>query len=101
MIDIKYLKTTPHKAETIDKRAIQNLRPYLENEIEFNLIHIDKKQLIDESNYIIVIIDGYENIAFYDNTNKCITDTVQPIDRDNNKLFPIQKIEIQVSYKVF
>ena len=29
MLSIEYLKTKPHKANAIDKRAIANLRPYL------------------------------------------------------------------------
>lgn len=99
MLSIEYLKTTAHKANAIDKRAIANLRSYVAFEIERNNLNINKKDLIDECNYIIVEIEGYENIAFLDYDSKCICETVQPIDRENNELFPIQKIEITPQYK--
>ena len=99
MLSIEYLKTTAHKARTLDKRAIANLRSYVAREIEKDGLNIDKNDLIDECNYIIVEIEGYENIAFLDYNSKCICETVQPIDRENNKLFPIQKIEITPQYK--
>ena len=99
MISIEFLKTTPHKANTIDKRAIANLRSYIAFEIEKDDLDIDKQSLLDECNYIIVEIEGYENIAFLDYESKYICETVQPIDRKENKLFPIQKIEIKAQYK--
>ena len=34
MVSIEFLKTTPHKANAIDKRAIANLRNYVAYEIE-------------------------------------------------------------------
>lgn len=99
MIEIAYLKTTSHKANAIDKRAIHNLIPHLAWEIDCEKLNISKYALTDESNYIIVEIEGYENIAFFDCNCNCILETVQPIDRKEDKLFPIQKIEIQASYK--
>jgi len=90
MIPVKYLTTTPHKANSIDKKAIRNLMNY-----------IDFKGKIDESNYIIVICDGYENIAFHDKENNSICEIVQPIDRTLDKLYPIQTIELKLQYKIF
>lgn len=101
MISTTYLKTTAHKANTIDKRAIHNLIPYLAWEIDRDNLNISKTALTDESNYIIVEIDGYENLAFFDCNCNHILETVQPIDRKNDKLFPVQTIEIQASYKRF
>lgn len=99
MVSIEFLKTTPHKANAIDKRAIANLRNYVAYEIEKDGLNIDKQNLTDECNYIIVEIEGYENIAFIDYKSKYICETVQPIDREQGKLFLIQKIEIKAQYK--
>lgn len=101
MLSIEYLKTTAHKANAIDKRAIANLESYIINEIERDGLNINKSDVFDESNYIIVEIEGYENLAFCDYDSKSICKTVQPIDRENNKLFPIQQIEIKAYYKRF
>ena len=101
MLSIEYLKTTAHKANAIDKRAMHNLISYLQWEIERDQLNISFDSLNDESNYIIVEIEGYENLAFCDYDSKSICETVQPIDRDNNQLFPIQKIEIKPYYKRF
>ena len=101
MISTKNLTIKPHKANAIDKRAIANLRPHLQWEIECNHLPITHNDLCDESNYVIIEVEGYENIAFNYKTfiSNEILETIQPIDRANNKLFPIQKIEIQVHYK--
>ncbi len=99
MIEATYLKTEPHKANAIDKRAIHNLIPYLKWEIERDDLDTSIEQICDESNYRIVKIDGYENIIFYNDFCDYYLQTVQPIDRENNKLFPIQAIELQVNYK--
>lgn len=99
MIYLKKEQTVPHKANTIDKRAIRNLISYLQWEIERDGLNITFDRLNDESNYRIVKIDGYENIVFYNDYGDYFLETVQPIDRENNKLFPIQAIEFQVHYK--
>lgn len=101
MVSIEFLKTAPHRANAIDKRAIANLRHHLETEIYLQGLDIEKADLLDECNYIVVKIEGYENIAFCDHESKCICETVQPIDRDNEKLFPVQRIEIKAQYKRF
>ena len=101
MLSIEFLKTSAHKANAIDKRAIANLRGHLQTEIYVDGLNIDKNELVDECNYIIVKIEGYENIAFCDYKSKCICRTVQPIDRENNKLFPVQEIEIKAQYRRF
>lgn len=101
MISTTNLKVTPHKANAIDKRAIANLRPHLLWEVERDNLNISKYGLTDESNYAIIEIDGYENIVFLDPNENCILETVQPIDRENDKLFPIQAIEINPCYKRF
>lgn len=102
MISIEFLKTAPHKANAIDKRAIHNLIPHLQWEIQKDNISFNaeqKNELFDETNYIIVEIEGYENIAYLIPDENYILETVQPLDRENNKLFPIQALEIQVHYK--
>ncbi len=99
MIKLNKDQTEPHKANAIDKRAIHNLIPYLQQEIEHDHLNIWFKNLNDESNYRIVKIDGYENIIFYNDYGDYFLETVQPIDRENNKLFPIQAIEFQICYK--
>ena len=99
MIYLKKEQTVPHKANAIDKRAIRNLISYLQWEIERDGLNITFDRLNDESNYRIVKIDGYENIVFYNDYGDYFLETVQPIDRENNKLFPIQAIEFQVHYK--
>lgn len=101
MISIEHIKTKPHKANTIDKRAIANLRPYLANRAQSGDLTADTLEILDESNYIIVEIEGYENIAYVDYESKMICEVVQPIDRENNKLFPIQEIEVKPQYKRF
>lgn len=101
MLSIEFLKTKPHKANTIDKRAIENLRPYLANRAQRGDLTADTLEILDESNYIIVEIEGYENIAYCDYDSKSICEIVQPIDRENDKLFPIQEIEIKSQYKRF
>ena len=101
MLSVTLFKAAPHRANAIDKRAIANLRCHIETEIELDDLNINKADLLDECNYIIVEIEGYENIAFLDYDSKYICETVQPIDRENNKLFPIHKIEIKPYYKRF
>jgi len=102
MLSIEYLKTSSHKANAIDKRAINELKWRILSDI--SLYHltenfgITKEKVIDESNYIIVEIEEYENIAYADENNY-IYEVVQPIDREKNKLYPIQRIEIQAMYK--
>lgn len=89
----------PHKANAIDKRAIHNLISHLQWEIERDGLNVSFARLNDESNYRIIKIDGYENIAFYDDYEGMFLQTIQPIDRKENKLFPIQEMEMQISYK--
>lgn len=101
MLSIENLKTAAHKANAIDKRAIANLRGHLQTEIYLNGLDIGENELADECNYIVVEIEGYENIAFCDYDSKSICETVQPIDRKNGKLFPAQKIELKAQYKRF
>lgn len=101
MLSIEYLKTKPHKANAIDKRAIANLRPYLADRAQYGELPADTLEIIDESNYIIVEIEGYENIAYLDYESKTICEVIQPIDRENDKLFPIQEIEVKAQYKRF
>lgn len=101
MLSIEYLKTKPHKANAIDKRAIANLRPYLANRAQRGDLPADTLEILDESNYIIVEIEGYENIAYFDYESKTICEVIQPIDRENDKLFPIQEIEVKAQYKRF
>lgn len=101
MLSIEYLKTKPHKANAIDKRAIANLRPYLANRAQHGDLPADTLEILDESNYIIVEIEGYENIAYLDYESKTICEVIQPIDRENDKLFPIQEIEVKAQYKRF
>ena len=101
MLSIEYLKTKPHKANAIDKRAIANLRPYLANRAQCGELPADTLEILDESNYIIVEIEGYENIAYLDYKSKTICEVIQPIDRENDKLFPIQEIEVKAQYKRF
>lgn len=99
MISIENLKAEGHKANAIDKRAIANLRSHLQTEIHWNGLNIDENELADECNYIIVEIEGYENIAFCNYEENGVCEIVQPIDRKNNQLYPIQKIEIKAQYK--
>lgn len=100
MIRLKKSQTEPHKANAIDKRAIHNLISHLQWEIKRDGLNITTDWLTDESYYRIIKIDGYENIIFqYPFDNELFLETVQPIDRANNKLFPIQAIEIQICYK--
>lgn len=101
MLSIEYLKTKPHKANAIDKRAIANLRPYLASIAQCGELPADTLEILDESNYIIVEIEGYENIAYLDYESKMICEVIQPIDRENDKLFPIQEIEVKAQYKRF
>ena len=94
MITLKKNQTEP------DKRAIHNLIPHLQWEIQRDGLNVTFDWLTDESYYRIIKIDGYENIIFqYPFDNDKFLETVQPIDRENDKLFPIQAIELQVSYK--
>lgn len=92
-------QTEPHKANAIDKRAIHNLISHLQWEIQRDHHNITFDRLNDESNYRIVKIDGYENIIFYNDYGDYFLETVQPIDRKENKLFPIQAMELQICYK--
>ena len=101
MLSNEYLKTKPHKANAIEKRAIANLRPYLANKAQRGDLPADTLEILDESNYIIVEIEGYENIAYLDYESKTICEVIQPIDRENDKLFPIQEIEVKAQYKRF
>lgn len=99
MIKLSINQTEPHKANAIDKRAIHNLISHLQWEIQRDKLNITFDRLNDESNYRILKIEGYENIVFYDDFGNNILETVQPIDRENNKLFPIQGVEFLPCYK--
>ncbi len=100
MINLKKSQTEPHKANAIDKRAIRNLMSHLQWEIERDGLNITFDYLNDESYYRIIKIDGYENIIFQNPfDSNYFLETVQPISRKLNELFPIQAIELQVSYK--
>lgn len=100
MIKLQKNQTEPHKANAIDKRAIRNLISHLQWEIERDGLNITFNYLNDESNYRIIKIDGYENIIFQNPFNSnYFLETVQPISRKLNEIFPIQAIELQVHYK--
>lgn len=99
MIRLQKNQTEPHKANAIDKRAIHNLMSHLQWENERDRLNISFDRLNDESNYRIVKIDGYENIAFYNDHEGMFLNTIQPIDRKENKLFPIQEMEMQIHYR--
>lgn len=100
MITLSKNQTEPHKAYAIDKRAIRNLIPHLQWEIRRDNLTISYDWLTDESLYRIIEIDGYENIIFQcPFNNEHFLETVQPIDRINNKLYPIQAIELRTCYK--
>ncbi len=100
MIKLQKNQTEPHKANAIDKRAIANLRPHLLWEIKRDGLNITLNYLNDESNYRIIKIDGYENIIFQNPfDSNYFLETVQPISRKLNEIFPIQAIELQVHYK--
>lgn len=102
MLSVEYIKTSSHKANTIDKRAINELKWRILSDIDlYNLTDvygIKRESVLDECNYIIVEVEGYENIAYADDNNY-IYEVVQPINRSENKLYPMQKIEVQPIYK--
>ena len=52
MLSIEFLKTKPHEATELDKRAIDNLRPYLANRAQRGDLNADTLEILDESNYI-------------------------------------------------
>lgn len=62
MLSVTLFKVAPHRANAIDKRAIANLRCHLETEIKLDDLNINKADLLDECNYIIVEIEGYDSI---------------------------------------
>lgn len=100
MIKLQKNQTEPHKANAIDKRAIRNLISHLQWEIKRDGLNITLNYLNDESNYRIIKIDGYENIIFQNPfDSNYFLETVQPISRKLNEIFPIQAIELQVHYK--
>lgn len=99
MIDTKYLETKAHRANTIDKRAINALKWHILEDATRKYPTISKESIIDECNYIIVMVDGYENIAFINEDSNSIYEVVQPIDRENDKLYPRQTLELKVQYK--
>ncbi|MDE6667669.1 MAG: hypothetical protein K2K38_04910 [Clostridia bacterium] len=100
MIKLDLKQTKPHKGTDIDKRAIQNLITHLLWEIERDELNITFEWLKDENYYRIIEIDGYENIIFkYPFDTDIFLETIQPIDRKENKLFPIQAVEIKPQYK--
>ncbi|MCM1305881.1 MAG: hypothetical protein NC037_00325 [Bacteroides sp.] len=103
MLSIEYITIASHKANAIDKRAISELKWRILSDIElYHLTEdygITKDSACDESNYIIVEIEGYENIAYIDCDNDCIYEVVQPINRAENKLYPMQRVEIKPIYK--
>lgn len=100
MIKLDKKQTEPNKGNDIDKRAIQNLIPHLLWEIDHSGLNITFEWVNDESYYRIIKIEGYENIIFQNpfDSNEFL-ETVQPIDRENNKLFPIQRVELKPCYK--
>lgn len=99
MLSIEFLKTKSHEATELDKRAIDNLRPYLANRAQRGDLNADTLEILDESNYIIVETEGFENIAYIDYASKAICEVVQPINREKGTLYPIQEIELKAQYK--
>ncbi len=99
MLSIEFLKTKQNEATELDKRAIDNLRPYLANRAKRGDLNADTLEILDESNYIIVETEGFENIAYLDSGSKTICEVVQPINREKGTLYPIQEIELKAQYK--
>ncbi len=99
MISKKYLQAQPHQASVIERRAISNLKYQILSEIDLYKLNINKNYVLDECNYIVVIVEGTKNIAYADYKNQSIYETVQPFDADANKLFPIQRLEVKARYK--
>ena len=56
MLSIEFLKTKQNEATELDKRAIDNLRPYLANRAKRGDLNADTLEILDESNYIIITI---------------------------------------------
>lgn len=101
MIDTKYLKTKARQENATDQRAISSLKWHILERMQREYPSISKASILDEENYIIVIVDGYENIAFWDENSNRIYEVVQPINRVNDKLYPMQTLELEVQYKRF
>ena len=99
MISKEYLQAQPHQASAIERRAISNLKYQILNEIDLYKLNINKNYVLDECNYLVVIIEGYKNIAFADYENQSIYETVQPFDNEENKLYPFQRLEVKAHYK--
>ena len=49
MLSIEFLKTKPHEATELDKRAIDNLRPYLANRAQRGDLNADTLEILDEN----------------------------------------------------
>ena len=103
MINLDFNLTEPVKDTALDKRAIEHLKSFLMWEIENDEnLHFTFDWLKDEKYYRILKIEGYENIVFsYPFDKHHFLESVQPIDRENDKLFPVQRMELQVAYKRF
>ncbi|MFQ7699743.1 MAG: hypothetical protein ACLRL0_00525 [Christensenellaceae bacterium] len=99
MISKEYLQAQPHQASAIERRAISNLKYQILSEIDLYKLNINKDYVLDECNYIVVIVEGTKNIAYADYENQSIYETVQPFDADENKLYPIQRLEVKARYK--
>lgn len=99
MISKEHLQAQPHQASAIERRAISNLKYQILSEIDLYKLRIDKNFVLDECNYLVVIVEGTKNIAYVDYENQCIYETVQPFDADENKLYPFQRLEVKAQYK--
>lgn len=100
MIYLNKNQTEPHKGQAIDKRAIHNLISHLQWEIERDHLNVVLGYLTDETLYRIIKIDSYENIIFKYPFDDCqYLEAVQPIDRENNQLYPVQVLVMEPSYK--
>ncbi len=101
MINANLLKTKAHQANAIDKRAINVLKWHILDDLARKYPPINKESILDEGNYIIVMVEGYENIAFWDEDSNSVYEVIQPIDRVNDKLYPMQTLELKAQYKRF
>ena len=71
--------------------------------VEYRKRFISEEYLktLDNDNFIAIIVEGYLNVTFITNEFNPIEIAEEVIPFDENKIYPLQRIEMKIHYKTY